>query len=69
MGTHLRALSESYLMSTNMTWLSIYLHLCALDKSSLSIGRVNLSIELSNDIQTISTTGINPFIQPTDPTL
>ena len=41
-GTHLRVLSESYPMNTNMTgfrWFSS-LHPCALDKSSLSIGRV-----------------------------
>ena len=43
MGTHLRVLSESFLMITNMAWFrgfSKYLRLCALDESSLSIGRV-----------------------------
>ena len=43
MGTHLRVLSESYLMNTNMTgfrWFPKYLHFCALDESSLSIWRV-----------------------------
>ena len=44
MGTHLKALNESYPMNTNMTgfwWFSHFLRSCALDKSSLSIGRVN----------------------------
>ena len=44
LGAHLRVLSESFLMNTNMAgfgWLSKYLHLCALDESSLSIDRVN----------------------------
>ena len=47
MGTHLRVLSESFLMDTKMTgfrWFSkFYVHPCAhcaLDKSSLSIGRI-----------------------------
>ena len=49
MGTHLSVHSESYLMNTNMTgfiWLQKYLHPCALDESSLSIGRVKLRIQL-----------------------
>ena len=44
MGIHLRVHNESYPMNTNMTgfrWLSKSLHPCALDESSLSIGRVN----------------------------
>ena len=45
MDTHLRVLSESYPMNTNMTQgLDIFkksLHPCALDESSLSIQRVN----------------------------
>ena len=44
MGTHLKELSESYPMNTNMTGLDGFqksLCPCALDKSSLSIGRVN----------------------------
>ena len=44
MGTHLKALSESYPMNTNMIvfrWFQRYLHSCALDRSSLGIGRVN----------------------------
>ena len=42
-GSHLKALSESYLMSTNMTgfrWFSKILRSCTWDKSSLSIVRV-----------------------------
>ena len=46
MGTHLRELGEGYLMNANMTGFTVddfqkSLHTCALDKSSLSIGRVN----------------------------
>ena len=40
LGTHLRVLSESYPMNTNMTWFSKTFHPCALGESSLSIGRV-----------------------------
>ena len=44
MGTHLRVLSESYPMNTNMTGLrcfsKIFVVLLCLDKNSLSIGRV-----------------------------
>ena len=43
MGTHLRELSESYLMNTNMTgfrWFSKILASLCLDESSLSIGIV-----------------------------
>ena len=43
MGTHLRVLSESYLMNTNMTGLRCFLkslRSCALDESSHSIGRI-----------------------------
>ena len=43
MGTHLRVLSESYPMNTNMTGFRLFsksLRFCALDDSSLSIGRV-----------------------------
>ena len=43
MGTHLRVLSESYLLNTNMTGFrkfSKYLCPCSLDRNSLSIGRV-----------------------------
>ena len=41
-GTHMRVLIENYLMNTNMTgfrWFSKYLRRCALDESSISIGR------------------------------
>ena len=41
---YMEVVSESYLMNTNMTefrWFSNTLRPCALDKSSLSIGRVN----------------------------
>ena len=56
MGPHLRVLSESYLMNTNMTgfrfrWFSKILCSCALDKSSLNIGRVNVGAIL--DVQTL----------------
>ena len=43
MGTHLRVLSKSYPMNSNMAgfrWFSKILHSCALDESSLSYGRV-----------------------------
>ena len=43
MGAHLRELSESYPMNTNMTGLDGFqksLHSCSLDKSRFSIGRV-----------------------------
>ena len=44
MGTHLSVLSESYSMNTNMTGrkkkIQKIFRLCALDESSLSIGRV-----------------------------
>ena len=43
MGTYLRVLSESYPMNTNTTgfrWFSKIFAYCALDVSSLSIGRV-----------------------------
>ena len=46
-GTHMRVLSESYPMNTNMTWfLMVYkqLCLCDLDECSLSIGRVNFQV-------------------------
>ena len=47
MGTHLKVLSESFPMNTNMTgfrWiLKKSLLPCALDKSSISIGRVKVS--------------------------
>ena len=45
MGTHLRVLSKSYPMNTNMTGLDGFqksLRPCGLDESSLSIGRVNM---------------------------
>ena len=45
MGTHLRVLSESYPVYTNMTGFSCFFKLlcpAALDISSLSIGRVNI---------------------------
>ena len=52
--THQRVLSESYVMNTNMTGFRCFtsLHLCALDESSLSIGRVNISlpIQMSDEI-------------------
>ena len=44
MGTHLRVLTESYLMNTNMTGLDgfqKYLRPCSFDGNILSIGRVN----------------------------
>ena len=50
MGTHQIDLSESYLMSTNMTGficLKKKMHSCAMDESSLSIGRFKVdTIEL-----------------------
>ena len=56
MGTHLRVLSESFQMNTNMTGFGWFirksLHPCALDKSSLSIGRVDqpLCLETGSEI-------------------
>ena len=50
MGTHLRVLSESYPMNTNMTGLRCFsksLRPCTLDKCSLSIGRVKCVINVS----------------------
>ena len=44
MGTHLRVLGESFQMNTKMTGFQMFsriLHSCALDESSLRIGRVN----------------------------
>ena len=47
-GTHLRVLSEGYPMNTNMTGIKSVskgnLRLCALNESSLMIGRVNIYI-------------------------
>ena len=45
MGTHLRVLSESYPMNTNMGLHGFQksLHPCPLDESNLSIGRINPS--------------------------
>ena len=45
MSTHLRILSKSHPMNTNMTGFR-YLHLCALDERSLSIGRVNAAMPI-----------------------
>ena len=45
MGAHPRVLGESYLMNTNMTWFkrfSMFLRVCVLDESSLSIGQVKV---------------------------
>ena len=44
MGSHLRVLSDSYPMNTNMTGFQRFSKIsgpCALDESSLSMGRVN----------------------------
>ena len=41
MGTHLRVLSEGYLMNTYMPGFRWFSHHCALDESSLSIGSAN----------------------------
>ena len=53
-GTHLRVLSESYPMNTNMTGFRCFfkktLCSCALDKSSLSIGRVKIYPDVPNHI-------------------
>ena len=45
MGTHMRVLSESYPINTNMRGFRFFfksLRPCALEESSLSIGRVKL---------------------------
>ena len=46
MGTHLKVLSESFLMNINMTrfrsFSSFTLYYCALDESNLSIGRIKV---------------------------
>ena len=44
MGTHLRVLNESYPTYTNLGGFPNELHPCALDESSLSIGRVENNI-------------------------
>ena len=47
MVTHLRVLSKSYPMNTNNIGSDGFeksVHPCALDESSLSIGRVNISV-------------------------
>ena len=49
MGTHMRALGDSYPMNTNMIrlrWFSKTLHSFPLDESSLSIARVNNKVYL-----------------------
>ena len=51
MGTHLRVLGEGDPMNNKLTgfrWLSNILHPCALDESSLSIGRVNTMAGMLN---------------------
>ena len=52
MGTHLKALNESYPMNTNMTGFQCFfqksLRSCALDESSLSIGRVKAVLRGQN---------------------
>ena len=48
-------LSESYIMNTNMTGFRCFqqlLHLCSLDESNLSIGRVNHSIAETTFVRT-----------------
>ena len=48
MGTHLRVLSESYPINTNMTgfrWFQKTLHSYSVDESRLSIGRVKCSFQ------------------------
>ena len=53
MGTHLRVLSESYVMNTNMIGFRPFskaLYHCALDKNTFSIGRVNA---LSNIVRNV----------------
>ena len=46
MGTHLRVLSESYLMNTNMTRFRMFSKIfasCAFEECSLRIGRVKVA--------------------------
>ena len=54
MGTHLRVLSESYPMNTNMTgfrWFSkIFVSLCLMDESSLSFGRAKCLDDTDNAV-------------------
>ena len=53
MGNHMLVLNESYPLNTNMTgfrWSSKIVHLCALDESSLSIGRVKLIVPPKNAV-------------------
>ena len=49
MGTHMKELSESYPMDTNMTWFRCFfqksLRSCALDNTSLSIGKVKFNLD------------------------
>ena len=60
MGTHMKVLGESFPMNTNMTgfrcFSKLFVHLCALDKNSLSIGRVK-------SLWLVTCPFLNPFIQ------
>ena len=51
MGTHMRVLSKSFPMNTNMTGFRWFLNIFAtLDESSLSIGRVNSIVTQPNEL-------------------
>ena len=66
MGTHLRVLSESYPMNTNIDGTQKSLGLSLLDESSLSIGRVNVSegheSSLREENNARDQQRINPFL-------
>ena len=66
MGTHLRVLSESYPMNTNMTglqWFSkIFASFCGLDESSLSIGSVKtMVVEVAMSQNPTTDNGLSTF--------
>ena len=61
MGTHLKVLSESYPMNTNMTrsrWFSKFFTFCTKDDGSLSNGRVKILLKhLLSRFQSVTATG------------
>ena len=64
MGTYLRVHSERYPINTNrtaFTWFSITLCSCALDKRSLSIGKVKHMLETTDSLGRNDIKYIFPF--------
>ena len=71
MGTHLRVLNESFPMNTNMTGFRGFFHSCALDESSLSIGRVKegFALELTHAYYAIRARKFHEVDKPNKPYL